>query len=1129
MDDKTTNYDPNSPRSEGTSDQDTAFHENSGRDSQWIGPYHLLEKIGEGGMGTVWMAEQNEPVRRRVAIKLIKPGIADKQIIARFEAERQALAMMDHQNIARVLDAGTTNDGNPFFVMELVNGVPISEYCNRNKLNIAERLELFIPVCKAIQHAHHKGIIHRDIKPSNILVGMNDGVPTPKVIDFGLAKAIQHTTRLTDKTMFTAIGRVVGTVQYMSPEQADSGTDIDARTDIYSLGAVLYELLAGSTPIDKRTIGDAAILKVLELVREKEPPRPSTRLVESADSLASISNQRKIQPAKLQQILRGELDWIVMKSLEKDRNRRYETANGFAVDIQRYLDDEPVQARPASFTYRSGKFIRKNRGLVAALATISALLIGGLTATSWFAWKAEIARDNAVAQKDRADTESERAREAEALANKNARLADQRAEEARENADRADTESERAREAEALANKNARLADQRAEEARENAVRAETARKESDKNAKRSVDVLKIVTDAFRSTDPNKGAHSKMSAKHVLLNAQLALKDSELDDEGQTLLRSTLTNSLIGLGEFRIALETAREDVEARTRLHGPDDPVTDRARSRLAIALAGVGKSNEGIEILESLIAKVEKLKATGDASPEQISDFHGWRNNLGAEYLRVGKVEKAIRILEEEFEQSEIFLGSGHIDTIKLQNSLANAYRAVGKRELAVKLTEQCLAKVTESLGRDHPTTLTIKNNLANFLQDDARFGVALKMLVETFEARKLKLGKEHPDTIRTMNSLGGCLSSMGRIGEALAIHEEEYEISKRVFGEDHPDTLMALNALAVAYDDSGRHTEAIKIFGKTMVGFEKVYGPLHPESLRAIGNLAAALMGVGETEAALPLMEKALAGRIKTLGRNAPETLITQSNLSSLFQQIGQTEKAIELRKDTLRRMKKTFGPDHPNTLHVMTSLANSLLNDRRSTDDDRKQAVELLEISLEKYRALFGLAHPSTARGLSRLRSALASIGDVTRYNEILDEELEFFGERLPVESPEWHGLLAVSGAELVELQEFERAKKVLRECLQLRKKAAPDSWLTFDTQSTLGEAIMGLKEFEKAEGPLRSGFEGLNQRVDSIPESFRVELLSQAVERLIKLAVLTKDSESEVKWKKELAKIKNVAN
>ena len=1094
MDDKTTNFDSNSPRSEGTSNQDTTFHQSSEGDSQWIGPYHLLEKIGEGGMGTVWMAEQNEPVRRRVAIKLIKPGIADKQIIARFEAERQALAMMDHQNIARVLDAGTTNDGNPFFVMELVNGVPISKYCNRHKLNIAQRLELFIPVCKAIQHAHHKGIIHRDIKPSNILVGMNDGVPTPKVIDFGLAKAMQHTTRLTDKTMFTEFGRVVGTIQYMSPEQADSGTDIDARTDIYSLGVVLYELLAGSTPIDKRTIGDAAILKVLELVREKEPPRPSTRLVESADSLASISDQRKIQPAKLQQILRGELDWIVMKSLEKDRNRRYETANGFAVDIQRYLDDEPVQARPASFTYRSGKFIRKNRGLVAALATISALLIGGLAATSWFAWKAEIARDNAVAQKDRADTESERAREAEALAIKNARIADQRAEEARKNADR-----------------------------------AETARKESEKNAKRSVDVLEIVTDAFRSTDPNKGAHSKMSAKHVLLNAQLALKDSELDDEGQTLLRSTLTSSLIGLGEFRAALETAREDVEARTRLHGAEDPITDRARSRMASALIGVGKSNEGIEILESLIAKVEKLKATGDASPEQISDFLTWRSNLGAEYLRVGKVEKAIRILEEEFEQSEISLGPGHIDTVILQNSLANAYRAVGKRELAVKLTEQCLENVTESLGRDHPTTLTIKNNLANFLQDDARFEVALKMLIETFEARKLKLGKEHPDTIRTMNSLGGCLSRMGRIGEALAIHEEEYEISKRVFGEDHPDTLMALNALAITYDDSGRDNEAIKIFRKTMVGFEKVYGPLHPESLRAIGNLAAALVGVGETEAALPLMEKALAGRIKTHGRNAPETLITQSNLSSLFQRIGQTEKAIELRKDTLRRMKKALGPDHPNTLHVMTSLANSLLNDRRSTDDDQKQAVELLETSLEKYRALFGLAHPSTSRGLSRLRSALASTGDVARYNEILDEELEFFGERLPVESPKWHGLLAVSGAELVELQEFQRAKKVLRECLQLRKKAAPDSWRTFDTQSTLGEAIMGLKEFEKAEGPLRSGFEGLNQQVDSIPESFRVEILSQAVERLIKLAVLTKDSESEVKWKNELAKIKNVAN
>ena len=408
-----------------------------------------------------------------------------------------------------------------------------------------------------------------------------------------------------------------------------------------------------------------------------------------------------------------------------------------------------------------------------------------------------------------------------------------------------------------------------------------------------------------------------------------------------------------------------------------------------------------------------------------------------------------------------------------------------------------------------------------------DEAKLNVALRMFVETLQARELKLGKEHPDTIRSMNSLGGCLSKMGRIEEALAIHQKEFEIAKRVFGEDHPDTLLTLNALAVAYDENGRPHDAIKVFNKTMIGYERVYGPMHPESLRAVGNLAAVLMGIGENEAALPLLQKALAGRIKTLGPNDPATLVTQSNLSTLFQQTGQIEKAIELKKDTLRRMKKTFGPDHPNTLHVMTSLANSLLRNENSTDDDLSQAVEFLEISLKKYRATLGPTHPSTLRGLSQLRAALVSTGAVARYNEILDEELELAEEFLPIESPDWQGLLAVAGAELLELQEFERAKTLLADSLQLRQKSDPDSWLTFNTQSSLGEAIMGLKEFDEAEEPLRSGFEGLKQQSESIPEPFRVELMSRAVERLITLAELTKDSKNEAKWKKELAKIKNV--
>jgi tetratricopeptide (TPR) repeat protein len=349
-----------------------------------VGPYKLLEQIGEGGMGTVWMAQQTEPVKRLVALKVIKPGMDSRQVIARFEAERQALALMEHPHIARVLDAGTTkgepggvSPGRPYFVMELVKGVPLTKYCDEHRLTPKQRLELFIPVCQAIQHAHQKGIIHRDIKPSNVLVALYDGKPVPKVIDFGIAKAAGQ--RLTEHTLVTGFGTVVGTLEYMSPEQAElNQLDIDTRSDIYSLGVVLYELLTGSTPLEKKRLKQAAMLEVLRIIREEEPPRPSTRL-STTEELPSVAANRGLEPKKLSGVVRGELDWIVMKALEKDRNRRYETANGFAADVQRYLSDEPVQACPPSAWYRFRKFARRNKtGLaVASLILFVIALLGG--------------------------------------------------------------------------------------------------------------------------------------------------------------------------------------------------------------------------------------------------------------------------------------------------------------------------------------------------------------------------------------------------------------------------------------------------------------------------------------------------------------------------------------------------------------------------------------------------------------------------------------------------------------------------------------------------------------------------------------------------------------------------------
>src|SRR5437870_8425283 len=401
-----------------------------------IGRYKLLEKVGEGGFGTVYVAEQREPVKRRVALKIIKLGMDTKQVIARFEAERQALALMDHPNIAKVLEAAATDTGRPYFVMELVRGIKITDYCDQNNLSTRQRLDLFVSVCQAIQHAHQKGIIHRDIKPSNILVTLHDGVPVPKVIDFGIAKATQG--ELTDKTVYTQLQEFIGTPAYMSPEQAEmSGLDIDTRADIYSLGVLLYELLTGKTPFDSRELLEAGMEQMRRTLREKEPLRPSTRLTQELTSKSEIrpaapgaergenpksemdevSSRQLLQIRKLIELLRGDLDWIVMKCLQKDRTRRYDTANGVAMDVQRYLNTEPVAARPPSQLYRFQKLVRRNKLAFGAATVVVAALVIGLGLSTWLFVKerrtrqrAEIAELEQGRQRQQAEAEGKKAR-----------------------------------------------------------------------------------------------------------------------------------------------------------------------------------------------------------------------------------------------------------------------------------------------------------------------------------------------------------------------------------------------------------------------------------------------------------------------------------------------------------------------------------------------------------------------------------------------------------------------------------------------------------------------------------------------------------------------------------------------
>ena len=515
-----------------------------------IGRYKLLELIGEGGFGAVYMADQKEPVRRRVALKIIKLGMDTKQVIARFEAERQALAMMDHPNIAKVLDAGATETGRPYFVMELVKGVHITEYCDTENLSTKERLDLFIKVCNAVQHAHQKGIIHRDLKPSNVLITMHDDRPVPKVIDFGIAKATNR--ELTDKTLFTEFRQFIGTPEYMSPEQAQmSGLDIDTRSDVYALGVLLYELLTGTTPFDGKTLREKSYAELQRIIREDEPPKPSTRLSTLGDDVAGIAKYRKDDLAHLARSLRGDLDWIVMKALEKNRTRRYETANGFAADIRRHLDNEPVIASPPSATYRFRKLVQRNKGVFAATGTVAAALILGLAvATTGFI--------SAVRSRD-AEADAKRSEQIQRV------LAEAAQEEAVTQRDEADQQRRR-------------------------------ARAEADRSGK----ISDSLQDVLAMTDPARAA-DRSDVESVLATVREVFGE---DHATFAAVLNTLALQLHDAGDFEAAAELYRESLAVWKKVYGEQHPNVAITLTRLGTSLRAQGDDEQAESALRAALA---------------------------------------------------------------------------------------------------------------------------------------------------------------------------------------------------------------------------------------------------------------------------------------------------------------------------------------------------------------------------------------------------------------------------------------------------------------------------------------------------------------------------------------------
>jgi eukaryotic-like serine/threonine-protein kinase len=753
-----------------------------------IGSYKLLEQIGEGGMGVVFMAEQTQTVRRRVALKVIKPGMDTRHVIARFEAERQALALMEHPNIARVIDGGTTDSGRPYFVMELVRGVPITDYCDKNRLDTDLRLRLFCTVCQAIQHAHQKGIIHRDIKPSNVMVTLNDGQPVAKVIDFGIAKATESAAggRLTERTLFTAYGEMIGTPAYMSPEQAEmASVDVDTRSDIYSLGVLVYELLTGTTPIQDAQLRTAGFSEIQRLIREVTPPRPSSRLSTLGDSATILAGNRGTDPKRLAKLLAGDLDWIMMKALEKDRDRRYATAGELAADIDRFLRREAIMARPPSTVYRVATFVRRHRGPVLAGTFAVATLFAGSAIATWEAIVANQAKRDAeaAAKAERAAKDVALAKEAETQAVlefvQNRIFAAARPLGQANGLGKDVTLVSTLVAALPFVEKS--FADQPLIEAR----------------------LRQTLGTSFLFLGEAKSAVDQVERAHAIYSRLFGPSDA------RTLsCADGLAASYRALGRLDKALELAEQTLAKRQALFGPDALSTLESMSTLATIYRDRGRRAEDLELSEKVLAG-RKAKL----GPQHFNTVTSMAH-VASSYDAIGRFAEALELDSEALTIAKATLGSDHPDTILIRNNLALDYAQAHRYDEALKLQQETLEISQGKLGADHPVTLGNRLNVAKALSDLKRHEEALSLLNQVFTLQQVKPGLKHRDTLHTMYLIGNEFGHVGRYADALKWHQDALGLRKDILGHDNRETLYSMWGVAANLFRLKRGADALPI---------------------------------------------------------------------------------------------------------------------------------------------------------------------------------------------------------------------------------------------------------------------------------------------------------------------------
>lgn len=804
-----------------------------------VGPYLLVKKLGEGGMGQVWLAEQTVPVKRQVALKLIKGGLYDDVVIQRFESERQSLAMMNHPAIAKVFDAGATADGQPYFVMEYVDGPPIDQYCDRKRLKIRERLQLFIKVCEGVQHAHQKAIIHRDLKPSNILVTEVDGKPIPRIIDFGIAKAVASPENA-GQTMFTRAGALIGTPGYMSPEQADpGGGDVDTTTDVYSLGVILYVLLTGSLPFDSEEWRKKPLDQVLRQLREEDPPSPSNKLRAEKQTSTDTAVKRSIEPRQLVSLLRGDLDWITLRALEKDRTRRYATPSELAADIHRYLEDLPVLARPASTGYRVRKYVRRHRIGVSVAAVIALLLNGFVVAQA-------VALRRITQERDRTARERDRANRVTSYMIGMFRQSDP-------------TKAKGSTTAREMLDQSSQDID-----------------KSLAKDPELQTHLMGVMGEIYYNLELYKQADALLQRAYEIRQSSVGLNNRQTFTTMFDLVAVLMVE-----GRYADAEKLARKTLDAQRHVLGELDPDTLRTQSKLAIVLLNQARYPEAEKLQRDTLEKQRRV-----IGPEN-RDTLGTMSGLAMSLHRENQFPESMKLYGQLLEIEPRVLGPDHPDTLLTMKHMAEALMDSGRYPEAEKLQRRVLEANLRLFGPDSSLTVSSQADLARNMMLTGQFPEAEKILRKVLEYRTRVLGPEAQRTLSTVVDLAFVLGEQGHFKEAEKLQRQGMETSSRVFGPNDRLTLILAGQLARTLGDLDRFPEAEKLLQQVRAVQQDTVGRDHADTASTTYYLACIEARMGHRAEALALLREAVD---HGLAPRSDLSIESDSDLNSLHSDPG-----------------------------------------------------------------------------------------------------------------------------------------------------------------------------------------------------------------------------------------------